>query len=68
MRAFRVVEKFLCTDLTVDNISRMLENINEYEVRPAVTPDGAYQEGEQFAEYIVDDHSLWECVHSVFCA
>jgi anionic cell wall polymer biosynthesis LytR-Cps2A-Psr (LCP) family protein len=68
MRAFRAVEKFLCTDLTVDNISRMLENINEYEVRPAVTPKGAYQEGERFAEYNVDEHSLWECVHSVFCA
>lgn len=68
MRAFRAVEKFLCTDLTVDNISKMLENLNEYEVLPAVTPDGVYQEGEPFPEYIVDDHSLWECVHSVFCA
>lgn len=68
MRAFRAVEKFLCTDLTVDNISRMLENLNEYEVLPAVAPTGVYQEGEQFPEYILDDHSLWECVHSVFCA
>lgn len=68
MKAFRAVEKFLCTDLSVDNVSRMLENINEYEVRPTITPDGAYQAGEQFAEYIVDEHSLWECVHSVFCA
>ena len=68
MRAFRAVEKFLCTDLTVDNISRMLENLNAYEVLPAVTPEGIYQEGEPFPEFIVDDHSLWECVHSVFCA
>lgn len=68
MKAFRRVEKFLCTDLTVDNVSRMLENLNEYEILPAITPDGKYQEGERFAEFIVDETSLWDCVHTVFCA
>lgn len=68
MRAFRTVEKFLCTDLTVENVSRMLDNLNEYEILPAITPDGAYQEGEDFAEFIVDEASLWDCVHTVFCA
>ena len=68
MRAFRAVEKFLCTDLTVDNVSKMLDNLNEYEILPAITPDGVYQLGTEYAEYIVDQESLWNCVRTVFCA
>lgn len=67
MRAFRAVEKYLNTDLTVEKVSGMLDNLNEYEILPAITPDGAYQEGTDFAEYIVDETSLWDCVRSVFC-
>ena len=67
MRAFRTVEKFLCTDLTVENVSNMLENLNEYQILPTMTPDGVYQMGEEFAEFIVDETSLWDCVRTVFC-
>ena len=68
MRAFRTVEKFLNTDLSVDNISRMLDNLNEYEILPTLTPAGEYRMGEKYAEYYVDTASLWDCVHTVFCA
>lgn len=68
LRIFHAVEKFIDTDLTVDNVSNMINNLNEYTILPAVTADGAYQPGKDFAEYIVDEASLWDCVHTVFCA
>lgn len=67
MRAFRAVEKFLCTDLSVDNVSKILDNLNEYEILPTLTPGGEYRMGEQYAEYYMDTASLWECVHKAFC-
>lgn len=67
MRVFRKVERFLNTDLTVENVSKMLENLNEYELRPTVVPNGEYRMGEQYAEYYMDQDSLWDCVHTVFC-
>ena len=67
MRAFRAVEKFLCTDLNVDNLSKILDNLNEYEILPTLAPEGEYRMGENFAEYYMDTESLWECVHKAFC-
>ncbi len=68
LRIFRAVEKFINTDLNAENLSALFNNLNEYTVLPAVTADGIYKAGEDFAEYLVDEASLWDCVHSVFCA
>ena len=67
-RIFRAVEKFINTDLSVENVSTLIDNLNEYTILPVVTPDGTYQMGTEYAEYIVDEGSLWDCVRSVFCA
>ena len=66
-RVFKAVEKFICTNLSMEQVSDMLNNLNEYEILPAVTPDGEYVMGKEFAEYIVDETSLWDCVRMVFC-
>ena len=68
LRIFRAVEKFINTDLSAENLSALFNNLNEYTVLPAVTADGIYKAGEDFAEYFVDEASLWDCVRSVFCA
>ncbi len=65
---FKLVERFICTDLSVENLSDMIEDLCEYELLPAVTPSGEYAMGERFAEFYVDDASLWACVRSTFCA
>ena len=67
-RIFHTVEKFINTDLSVENVSTMTENLNTYTILPAVTADGTYQPGQDFPEYIVDEASPWGCVRSVFCA
>ena len=68
IKAFKLVNPFLCTDLTVDDVTKIVDNLCNYEILPAVTPTGVYTEGEQFAEYILDETALWDCVYSVFCS
>jgi anionic cell wall polymer biosynthesis LytR-Cps2A-Psr (LCP) family protein len=68
IKAFKLVNPFLCTDLTVDDVTKTVDNLCNYEILPAVTPTGVYTEGERFAEYILDETALWDCVHSVFCS
>ncbi len=65
---FKLAERFICTDLSVENLSDMIEDLCEYELLPAVTPSGEYAMGERFAEFYVDGASLWACVRSTFCA
>ncbi|MBQ3275485.1 MAG: LCP family protein [Oscillospiraceae bacterium] len=67
VKAFRAVEPFLCTDLTAENVSDVVNRLCEYEILPAVTPQGEYVMGEPFAEFIVDETSLWDCVRKTFC-
>ena len=66
-QAFKTLEPFLCTDLSLENISDIVRYIDEYELLPAVTPDGKYVMGLEYAEFLVEEDSLWECVRTVFC-
>ena len=66
-QAFKALEPFLCTDLSLENISDIVRWVEEYEMLPAVTPDGEYVMGAEFAEFLVDEDSLLECVKTVFC-
>ena len=66
-KAFRTVEPFICTDLSVENVSDIASYLAAYEMLPAVTPEGKYVMGEDFAEFYVKEESLWSCVKAVFC-
>ncbi len=63
---WRAVEKFLCTDLSVENFTDMINRLTDYELLPAVTPAGEYRLGE-FAEYYMDPASLTAGIRSTFC-
>ena len=65
--AFKAVNPFLCTDLSVENISDITEYLCTYELKSTVTPEGEYVMGKDFAEYYVSGDSLWECVQDTFC-
>ena len=66
--AFDKVERFLITDLTVENVSEYVDDFYHYEVLPIVTPTGTYTLSElSTAEFYPDEASLWDCVHSTFC-
>ena len=71
--AFKAINPFLCTDMTVNTISLMVEDLTEYKILPVATPDGTYSSNGRYvkglfhAEFTVDDVSLWQCVYSAFC-
>ncbi|MBQ8075193.1 MAG: LCP family protein [Oscillospiraceae bacterium] len=71
--AFKDIDRFLCTNLTVNNISEIVEDLCEYTILPVITPDGTYTRNDRFveglyhAEFTVDDASLWQCVYDAFC-
>lgn len=69
VKAFKLANPFLCTDLTVDHIQRIADDLLAYELLPFVTPDGVYElrSGEDFPGFYVDEASLWSCVKSTFC-
>lgn len=66
--AYRAAEPFLCTDLSVENISDITRWLQEYRLEPTLTPEGEYVMGEEYAEFYVDEGSLWDCVRTAFCA
>ena len=69
-KAFKLVTPFIHTDLTVNHVQRIVNDLLAYELRPFVTPDGEYnlKEGEHFPGFYVDEDSLWACVKATFCA
>ena len=64
---FKAIDRFLCTDMTVNDISQVVDQLCEYTVLPVVSPDGELVMGEKYAEFYVDADSLWDCVKSTFC-
>lgn len=66
-KLFKAAEPFLCTDLSVEQIADISTALRDYTILPAVTPDGQYVMGEDYAEFYVDESSLAECVKSTFC-
>ena len=66
-QAFKVLDPYLCMDMTVNDISDMVEKLCEYEILPVITADGQYRMGEKYAEFYVDNDSLYECTVQAFC-
>ena len=67
VEAFKAIDPFLCTNLTVSNISEIVEDLCEYEILPVITAEGEYTFEETHAQFHADESSLWQCVYSAFC-
>ena len=66
--AFRALKPYLTTDLSAEQVTDMVNYLLQYEIRPVVTPEGQYMMGEEYAEFYVNDASLWQCVKETFCS
>ena len=66
-KVFRAAEPFLCTDLTIEQLTDISNSLNTYTILPTVTPTGHYVMGERYAELYLDEASLAECVKNTFC-
>ena len=67
MNTFNTLKPYICTDLSVEQFSDMVERLSGYEMLPTMTYEGEYIEGE-FAEFYPDEASLWACVRKAFCS
>ena len=66
-KGYRAVEKFLCTDLSVEQFTDLINELTNYELRPTVCADGEYVPADPFPEFLVDDASQWAGIRSTFC-
>ena len=65
--AFKVLDPYLCMDMTVNDLSAYVERLAEYEILPVLTADGQYEMGENVAEFYVDKGELFACAVKAFC-
>ena len=65
--AFKKVDSFICTDMTVNSLSEMVDQLCEYEMLDVVTPSGDIVPGEENYEFYPHEDSLWNCVYTAYC-
>ena len=68
--ALKLVEKmgeFIQTDMTVQQLSDLVERLDKDQISPIRTADGELVAGTQYYEFFVDEASLWEIVKRAYC-
>lgn len=68
--ALKLVEKVgeqLQTDLTAQQLSDLMQTLDQSRVSPIRTADGELVKGTEFYEFFVDEASLWEIVKRAYC-
>lgn len=68
--ALKMVEKlgeYMQTDLTAQQLSDLVEGLDQSLVSPIRTADGELIVGTEFYEFFVDEVSLWEIVRQAYC-
>ena len=65
--AFKLVDPFICTDMTVNSLSEMVDQLCEYEMLDVVTPSGSIEPGKELYEFHPHEDSLWNCVYTAYC-
>ena len=67
MDAFKMVDPYICTDMTVNSLSEMVDQLREYEMLDVVTPSGDIRPGQEIYEFYPHEDSLWNCVYTAYC-
>lgn len=68
--ALKLVEKlgeFLQSDLTAQQLSDLVQSLDQGSVSPFRVADGELIEGAEYYEFFVDEDSLWEIVKQAYC-
>ena len=68
--ALKLVEKLgehLQTDLTTQQLSDLVQTLDQSRISPIRTADGELIAGAQYYEFFVDEASLWEIVKQAYC-
>jgi anionic cell wall polymer biosynthesis LytR-Cps2A-Psr (LCP) family protein len=67
VKAYASVSPYLCTSMSVNNITDLVKQISEYTLNEILAPSGRAVPGEQFYEFHPDEESLWGCVQKAYC-
>lgn len=68
--ALKMVEKVgehLQTDLTAQQLSELVQTLDQSRISPIRTAEGELIAGAEFYEFFVDEASLWEIVKQAYC-
>ena len=65
--AFKMVDPYICTDMSVNSLSEMVDQLCEYEMLDVVTPSGDIRPGEKNYDFHPHEDSLWNCVYTAYC-
>ena len=69
-KALKLVEKVgehLQTDLTAQQLSELVQTLDQSRISPIRTAEGELIPGAEFYEFFVDEASLWEIVKQAYC-
>lgn len=61
------LSEFLQSDLTAQQMSELLTQLDKAEVSPIRYPEGELKRGEQYYEFYPDESSLWDMVKNAYC-
>ena len=64
--ALETLDPYLVTDMSGNEISELVNRMNQYDILPAATYKGTYQLG-TYAEFYADNASVWEIVKDAYC-
>ncbi len=69
VKIFKRANAFLVTNMSVETVQSLVNELIDYEIMPVVFYDGVYDwpDGERYPGYYVDEDSLFSCVKAVFC-
>ena len=69
--AMKLVEKageHMQSDLTAQQLSDLIENLDQSYISPIRVPDGELVAGAEYYEFFVNEASLWKIVKQAYCA
>lgn len=67
MKLLEKTGEFLQTDLTAQQLSDLVQSLDQSLVSPIRTADGELITGAEYYEFFVDEASLWEIVKQAYC-
>lgn len=66
LKAYSKTAEYLVTDLTVDELSKLVGKVSEYGYDGIVTPEGSATVGKEYMEFYVDEAALKKTVVDLY--
>ncbi len=67
MKLVEVLAEHVQSDMTAQQMSSLVEQLDKTSVSPIRVPEGELLHGQEFYEFYVDEATLWELVKTVYC-